>query len=76
MANSGVTFIEQSFSVYLRLLPDIVLLYLSVFYILLQNDNFIRIAYVGRLLSGEWQYSHANGSNSATATDDPSSYRT
>ena len=69
-ANSGVTFFGQSFSLYLRGLQNVVLLYLSVFYILLQNHNFVRITYVGRLLSSEWQYSHANESNSATAMDD------
>ena len=31
-------------------------------YSVLQNDNFIRITSVGRLLSGRWQYSHANKS--------------
>ena len=42
----------------------------SVFYMLLQNDNFVRITYVWRLLSGEWQYSHANESNLATVKED------
>ena len=42
----------------------------SVFYILLQNDNFIRITCVCRLLSVEWQYSHANESNLATVKED------
>ena len=35
----------------------------------LQNDNFIRITFVGRL-SDAWQYSHANKSNTVTAKED------
>ena len=39
----------------------------------LQNDNFIRITFVGRL-SGGWQYSHANKSNTVTAKEDVKSF--
>ena len=39
-------------------------------YTLLQNDNFIRITFVGRLLPGRWQCSHAHKSNTVTAKDD------
>ena len=39
-------------------------------YTLLQNDNFIWITFVGRLLPGGWQYSHVNGSNTVTAKED------
>ena len=35
---------------------------------ILQNDNFIRITFVGRL-SGGWQYSHAKKSNTVTAKE-------
>ena len=35
----------------------------------LQNDNFIRITFVGRL-SDAWQYLHANKSNTVTAKED------
>ena len=39
----------------------------------LQNDNFIRITLVGRL-SGGWQYSHANKSNTVIAKEDVESF--
>ena len=40
---------------------------------ILQNDNFIRITFVGRL-SGGWQYSHANKSNTVTAKENVKSF--
>ena len=39
-------------------------------YALLQNDNFIRITFVRRLLSRGWQYSHANDNKTVTAKED------
>ena len=39
-------------------------------YTLLQIDNFIRITFVGRLLSGGWQFSHANERNTVIAKED------
>ena len=39
-------------------------------YTLLQNDNFIRILFVDRLLSRGWQYSHANERKTVTAKED------
>ena len=67
---SGVTFVGQFFSLYLRKLQTIVLLYLSVFYILLQSDNFISYICKQTIVRREWQYSHTNESNSATAKED------
>ena len=71
----GVTFLGQTFSLYLKKLQNItVLLYLSVFYMqysicsILQNDNFVRIIFVGRL-PGVWQYSHVNKSKTITAKE-------
>ena len=66
-SNSGVTFFGQSFSLYLKELQNI---FVALSYTLLQNDNFISIKFVGRLLSGGWQYSLANESNTATAKED------
>ena len=70
-AHSGVTFLGQSFSLYLRKLQISLCCFICQCStcILLQNDNFIRITFLGRLLSGGWQYSHANESNTATVKD-------
>ena len=78
-AKSGVTFLGQSFSLYMRKLQHIImLLHLSVSKCtLLQNDDCTRIVFVefvSRLLSGGWQYSHANKSNTATAKDVKQNY--
>ena len=39
-------------------------------YIHLENDIFIRITFVDRLLSGGWKYWHANDSNTVTGKKD------
>ena len=72
-ANSGVTFLGQ---LIIQLLSKEIAKYHcialspSILYALVQNNDFIRITFVGRLLSGGWQYSHGNESNTVTAKED------
>ena len=66
--NSGVSFLGQSFS--LKETAKNYCVAQCSTYTLSQNDNFIRITFVGRLLSGGWQYSHASKSNTVTAKED------